>query len=243
MPKRDFDTIAIIRARGGSKRIPKKNIQFVGGKPLIAYPIELCKRCKRVGRIIVSTDDDEIMRYAMKYGAETPFTRPKELSEDVPSELVNEHALRYLIEKESFMLPTYCLSLTPATPFVSLSSLQKAFNLIDSHKEWSAVTTVRRASEHPEWILVKSGDTDEFSTLLGNTLDGKNHVSQNLKTFYYPTGGFWINRTKMFLKEISLYGSRWGGVELEPRESLDIDWPCELEKAREMIDSNNRLSN
>ena len=73
---------AIIPARGGSKSIPRKNIVDVGGHPLISYSIDVCKQAKNIDRIIVSTEDEEIAEISKSYGAEVPFIRPSELSQD-----------------------------------------------------------------------------------------------------------------------------------------------------------------
>lgn len=89
--------VAIIPARGGSKRIPKKNIKDFFGKPLIAYSIEAAKESKLFDKIIVSTDDEEIAKIAKEYGAEVPFIRPKELSDDFTGTGdVVKHAIEYL---------------------------------------------------------------------------------------------------------------------------------------------------
>ncbi|MBU1216480.1 pseudaminic acid cytidylyltransferase [bacterium] len=92
-------TVAIIPARGGSKRIPRKNIKLFHGKPLIAYSIEAALKSELFDEVIVSTDDEEIAQVARKYGALTPFVRPKELSDDFTgSGAVVAHALQYLQE-------------------------------------------------------------------------------------------------------------------------------------------------
>ena len=89
--------IAIIPARGGSKRIPRKNIKIFHGKPLIAYSIETAIESNLFGKVIVSTDDEEIASVAKAYGAEVPFIRPKELSDDYTGTIdVVHHALEYL---------------------------------------------------------------------------------------------------------------------------------------------------
>ena len=89
--------IAVIPARGGSKRIPKKNIKLFHGKPLIAYSIEVALKSKLFDKVVVSTDDEEIARIAKKYGAEVPFLRPKELSDDFSSsgDVVN-HTIQFM---------------------------------------------------------------------------------------------------------------------------------------------------
>jgi N-acylneuraminate cytidylyltransferase len=91
--------IAIIPARGGSKRIPRKNIKNFHGKPLIAYSIEAALNSNLFDRVIVSTDDNEIANIALKYGAEVPFIRPKNISDDYATTLdVINHAVKFCIE-------------------------------------------------------------------------------------------------------------------------------------------------
>ncbi len=92
--------IAIIPARGGSKRIPKKNIKDFHGKPLIAYSIEIALKSNLFDKVIVSTDDEEIAKIAKSFGASVPFIRPKELSDDfIGTGAVIEHAINFLKEK------------------------------------------------------------------------------------------------------------------------------------------------
>jgi CMP-N-acetylneuraminic acid synthetase len=227
--------VAIIHARGGSKRLPRKNVRLLGGKPLLAYPIELCKAAPFIDRIIVSTDDDEIMAVARQFGAEIPFRRPPDISEDVPSELVTQHALRFL--REQGHLPDFAVTLTPATPFTTPEDLAAAFQLLTQNPDWDGVTAVRSAHEHPEWILQEDPNSGRMETIFGNPLDGKYNVSQNLGRFYYPTGAFWINRTASFLDSPSLYGKKWGAIRIEKAVAMDIDTAEQLELAQEILAS------
>ena len=88
--------IAIIPARGGSKRIPKKNIKLFSGKPVIAYSIEAAKKSKLFDKIIVSTDDNKIAKISIRYGAEVPFIRPKNISDDHSTTTqVVKHSINY----------------------------------------------------------------------------------------------------------------------------------------------------
>jgi CMP-N-acetylneuraminic acid synthetase len=225
--------VAFILARGGSRRIPLKNIKTIGNKPLIYYPIVLAKQNKDIDRVIVSTDHPEIKKIALELGAEVPFQRPADISEDVASELVTEHALRYLIDIENYK-PDIIITLTPATPFTQQTDLKKGIELLIQHPEWDAVTTVRKATEFPHWMIDMAAD-NSCKTILGNSLDGEFNVSQNLKQFYYPMGAFFINRTERFLKNPSLYGNAWGAVELSSEKHIDIDTPEEFELAKKML--------
>ena len=95
--------LGVITARGGSKRIPQKNIKLLSGLPLISYVINAAKS-SCVDRLIVSTDDPDISSIAIKYGAEVPFKRPADISEDVPSEDVVMHALNWAENDENDQL-------------------------------------------------------------------------------------------------------------------------------------------
>jgi CMP-N-acetylneuraminic acid synthetase len=226
-------TVAIIHARGGSRRLPRKNVRLLGGKPLLAYPIQLCRDARFIDRIMVSTDDDEIMAVAREHGAEIPFRRPADISEDVASELVTEHAVKFL--RDEGRLPEFVVTLTPATPFTKPEDLRAGFQLLVRHPEWDGVTSVRPAIEHPEWILREDPESGRMETIFGNSLDGKYNVSQNLDQFYYPTGAFWINRTVNFLGNPSLYGNKWGAVRIDPTGALDIDTADQLQLAHEIL--------
>ncbi|MDD5258632.1 MAG: acylneuraminate cytidylyltransferase family protein [bacterium] len=95
--------VAIIPARGGSKGLPRKNIKLLDGKPLIAYTIEAAKQCQLIDRIIVSTDDQEIAKVAKASGAEVPFIRPAELSQDdTTTEAVLKHCVEWLEQNEQY---------------------------------------------------------------------------------------------------------------------------------------------
>ena len=109
--------MCLILARGGSKRIPHKNIKKLVGKPLIAYTIECAKRSKYINRIIVSTDDKVIAKVAKEYGAEVPFYRPDEISQDDSTELDSfKHALSWLKENENYE-PDLIVKLFATAPF------------------------------------------------------------------------------------------------------------------------------
>jgi len=123
--------IAIIPARGGSKRIPRKNIKDFNGKPLIAYSIEVAIRTKLFDRVIVSTDDEEIAEIAKKYGAEVPFFRPKELSGDFTStgDVIN-HAIKYF-EKQGERIEYFC-TIYATAPLLKKEYLIEAYNKLKS---------------------------------------------------------------------------------------------------------------
>lgn len=125
------EAVAIIPARGGSKRIPRKNIKLFHGKPLIAYSIQTALKSNLFKKVIVSTDDEEIAKIAKEYGAEVPYLRPKELSDDfIGTGAVVSHALNYLTsqgENYNFVCTIYATA-----PFLSEKYLIEGFNKLQN---------------------------------------------------------------------------------------------------------------
>lgn len=117
MKDRKTKVLGVIHARGGSKRIPLKNIKILNGKPLIAYIISAALKAKTIDRLIVSTDHPDIIRISKEYGAEVPFIRPKDISEDVPSELVTQHAVNFIEQEEGRQIEI-AVTFQPTTPFL-----------------------------------------------------------------------------------------------------------------------------
>ena len=120
--------VAVIPARGGSKRIPRKNIKPFCGKPMMAYSIEAARKSGVFDRIIVSSDDEEILRLARELGAETPFVRPAELSDDhAATTPIIAHAIEEL-SKESAISAVCCIYAT--APFVQPEAIRRGLELL-----------------------------------------------------------------------------------------------------------------
>lgn len=134
--------IAIIIARGGSKSIPRKNVLPLHGKPLVAWPIELAKSIKEIDRVIISTDDDEIMKIAKKHGAEALFKRPEELAkDDTPTLPVLQHCIKYLEDEENYK-PDIVLLLYPTAPFLKKERVKEALEIFKTTKCNSVISVV-----------------------------------------------------------------------------------------------------
>ena len=118
--------ICVIPARGGSKRIPRKNIKEFNGKPIIAYSIEAAFESNCFDQVIVSTDDNEIKEVAKKYGAQVPFVRPEKLSNDSAATIpVIKHAIEWMEQKNNYIKHVCCLYAT--APFIKSKILTKAY--------------------------------------------------------------------------------------------------------------------
>jgi CMP-N-acetylneuraminic acid synthetase len=154
----DKEILAIIPARGGSKRVPRKNVLMLGGKPLIAHTIAHAKQSKYITRVIVSTDDEETAKVAKEYGAEVPFMRPAELAQDMTPDLpVFQHALKWLKENEGYE-PAAVVQLRPTSPLRKVEDVDAAIELLLAHPEVDSVRTVIEAEPSPYKMYVLEGD-------------------------------------------------------------------------------------
>ncbi|MBU4288998.1 MAG: acylneuraminate cytidylyltransferase family protein [Proteobacteria bacterium] len=225
--------LAVIPARGGSVRVPKKNIKSLNGKPLIAYSIEAAKNSERVNRIIVSTDDDEIKDVAIQYGAEVPFRRPADLSEDVPTEDVVLHVVEWLQTNDSY-LPDIVVCLEPPVPFRKAAHIDKCVSAILADESIdSAITVTNVRGMRPEWMVYVDKNnlikpyTDYF-TKQGDALL-KFPASQEFEPLYKTTGVVLSCRVEVLRKYKSLVGVKCAAVEIDNSETFDLDYPEDFE--------------
>jgi CMP-N,N'-diacetyllegionaminic acid synthase len=185
--KKEYKILAIIPAKGRSRRLPGKNIRPLAGKPLIAYSIEAGLSSNLVDRVIVSTDEPKIAQVSKEYGAEVPFMRPSDLARDHVSDTpVLSHALKWLEENEHYYSDIVVL-LRPTTPLREKNLIDRCITrLITSGA--SSVRSVRTVGHwHPYWMLKvnEEGWASEF--LPGKTVD-VHYQSQLLPPLYVHDG-------------------------------------------------------
>jgi len=217
--------LAIIPARGGSKGIPGKNMNLLGGKPLLEYTVEAARESKLLSRVILSSDDHAIINLAKSIGLEVPFLRPAHLATDSSGSLeVVQHALAFFEEKgETF--DAVCL-LQPTTPFRESGSIDAAIQqFVDSG--YDSLVSVREVPEeyNPHWVF----EADETGCL--HIATGEKELikrRQELPKAYFRDGSVYLTRTEVILKQYSLYGNRMGYIvsKGEPYVNLDTseDW-------------------
>lgn len=217
--------IAIIPARGGSKSIPKKNIQPLHGKPLIAWPIELAKSVKGIERIIVSTDDNEIMTIAQRYGAETPFKRPAKLVTDAASTLVVlQHAAKYLEEQEKYK-PDIIALLYPTSPFLTAKRINQALDFF-KNTDCNSVVSVTEDYGHFWKKIKRNGRPQRFYPLkLANR--------QYSVPLYRENGAIYFSRYEVIMNMNKLVDDQnTKFLLMEEGENIDIDTPLDFANAR-----------
>lgn len=197
--------VAIIPARGGSKSIPKKNIKFLNGIPLLAYSIAAAERSKLVDRIIVSTDDEVIADLAKEWGAEVPFLRPKELAGDTTTDFpVIEHAVRWLEANEDYRADVV-VQLRPTSPLRPSGLVDEAIQKLLENPLADSVRTITPSGENPYkmWEI----ENGQLQPLLHSSFhEAYNMPRQELPATYWQTGHVEVIRFKTIVKKQSLTG-------------------------------------
>ncbi|MEX1003132.1 MAG: acylneuraminate cytidylyltransferase family protein [Crocinitomicaceae bacterium] len=196
--------LAIIPARGGSKRVPGKNIKKLGGKPLIAHSIEQAKNSKFINRIIVSTDSQEIADVAVAHGAEAPFLRPKEISGDNSTDFeVFEHILNWLKKKEAYV-PDVLVQLRPTSPLRKVEDVDRAIELLMAHPEVDSARAVIEPQSSP-YKMYKITDFGILEPLMGD-MSKINIGDQQLPKVYRHIGTADVIWTKTIVDKRSMSG-------------------------------------
>jgi N-acylneuraminate cytidylyltransferase len=161
----NHEVLGIILARGGSKRLPRKNVKPLAGKPLIAYTIEAARASKYIDRLILSTDDPEATEIAKGLGVEVPFVRPAELAADAITDFpVFEHALTWLKEQEGY-IPSLVVQLRPTSPLRTAEHIDRAVALLAAHPAADSVRTVTEPEQSP-YKMYKIAETGFLEPLL-----------------------------------------------------------------------------
>lgn len=228
--------LGIIPARGGSKGVPRKNIRLLGGKPLIAYTIQSALQSK-IGRVIVSTEDQKIARVAEQFGAEVPFLRPSELATDTASSLsVLLHALHYMETAEQYHVETVVF-IQPTSPFLQPYYIDKGIEILTETGVDSVVGIVE-TTEHP-YFQYELGRHSRLHELVKTK--NKPLRRQDLPTYYILNCAFYISRRKYFqdLKDPApiFNPDSLAGVIMERQYSVDIDSPLDFIFAEAILES------
>jgi N-acylneuraminate cytidylyltransferase len=209
-------TVAIITARGGSKRIPRKNIKPFVGKPIIAYSIEAACQAGIFDEVMVSTDDEEIAAVARQYGASVPFMRSEKTSDDyaTTADVINEVVSAYRQKGEEF---TYACCIYPTAPFVTAEKLQKSFRLL-TESGADSVLPITRFS-FPIWrSFKKEGDKVSY-----NWPEHSLKRSQDLPPAFHDCGQFYFLHLPVFIASPKLVTDNTIGFEVPESEVQDID--------------------
>lgn len=215
-----MSSVCVIPARGGSKRIPRKNIKEFCGKPMIAWAIEAARRSEVFDTIVVSTDDDEVAAVAERCGAEVPFRRPAALADDRSGlNAVLRHAIGWLAEHRA--RPEFLACVYATAPLLRAQDLRNAHALLAAD---AAVEFVVSVASFPSPVH-RALTTDERGCL---RLCWPQHVltrSQDLPETFHDAGQFVLGRAGAFLAHESALGARTLPYVVPRRFCQDIDTP------------------
>ena len=216
--KRKKNIVAIIPARGGSKRIPNKNIKLFCGKPLISYPISMLKSCDLISKVLVSTDSEQIKRESLFYGAIVPFMRPKKLSDDyaATSDAIL-HALDWLIENETTHVD-YVLTMYPAATSITEEEIEKAIFMIED----GDVDSVFTALEFPHPIQ-RAYVQDKKGYVKMIAKNERNKRTQDLENTFHDAGQFYLTKAQKLLEEKELICKKSKHLVLDKKRFIDVD--------------------
>jgi N-acylneuraminate cytidylyltransferase len=219
--------LAVIPARGGSKRIPRKNIKPFCGKPMIAWSIEAALRSACFDQVIVSTDDAEIAEVARKAGAQVPFTRPTTLSDDHTGTIpVIKHAIEWFQAQGHAPSQVCCLYAT--APFVSVEDLRKGLAVLTETGCAFSVTSyafpIQRAIRLTAENRVAMFNPEHFNTR-----------SQDLEDAYHDAGQFYWGRAEAWCQGRIIFSPAAAPVVLPRHRVQDIDTPEDWTRAEWMF--------
>lgn len=210
--------LVIIPARGGSKRIPKKNIKNFNGRPILSYVIQTVKKTKLFDEIMVSTDDYSIVEVAKKYGAKVPFLRSNKNADDFATltDVLTEVILDY--QEVGKVFENVCCIL-PTAALVTNEIITEGFIKLKEANLASIVPVIKYA--YPIQRALKVNE----KLLSLRELEHINTRSQDLEDHYHDSGQFYWLNTKEFLKEKKVFMSNTGYIELKEYEAQDVDTP------------------
>ncbi|OBT10102.1 CMP-N-acetlyneuraminic acid synthetase [Vibrio sp. UCD-FRSSP16_10] len=225
--------VALIPARGGSKRLPRKNILPLAGKPLISWTIEAASTCLYIDEVIVSTDDQEIMNVAVDCGAKVPELRPESLSSD---QAKTEDVVLYTLDKFAQDADILVL-LQPTSPLRQAKHIEQALDLFKDKDAFSIVSVT--ACEHsPLWSNILPEDH-----CLGRFIsDNANKRSQELDDYYRLNGAIYIFDVSSLkrLKKLAYTDNSYAYI-MSNKHSIDIDTQLDFDFASFILTCNHRI--
>lgn len=209
--------IAIIPARGGSKRIPRKNIKFFCGKPIIAWAIETAQTSKVFDRIIVSTDDEEIRDIAISHGAEVPFIRPKELSDDYSGTTeVITHAVKWI--QANNLSPEAVCCIYATNPFMQAEEIKQGLEKLKTNRYSYVISATEFAA--PIYRSFTDNNEDGVEMVFPQHFYSR---SQDLPHAFHDAGQFYWAKPSTWLNKERIFSDKTGLIKLPRWRVQDID--------------------
>jgi CMP-N-acetylneuraminic acid synthetase len=217
--------LGIVTARGGSKGIPRKNITPLLGKPLIAYTAEAAHASKRLARVILSTDDEEIAKVGREWGLEVPFMRPSELAQDnTPTLPVVQDAVRRFESQNE--LYDAVMILQPTNPLRRAEDIDGAIELLEKTGADSVISFVDVGEKHPARMKFIDEDGHVIDPPFAETYEGQRR--QDLPKVYLREGSVYLTRRNVLIERNSIKGNDCRAWIIPPERACNIDMPFDL---------------
>jgi N-acylneuraminate cytidylyltransferase len=222
------NVLALITARGGSKGLPRKNVLLAGGKPLVAWTVYAALASKSVNRVVLSSDDDEIMTAAKVAGCDVPFRRPAELSTDHTSSMdVVDHALKELPGFD------YIVLLQPTSPLRTSADIDAAFDIMRDHNA-PACVSVTEVDQSPYWMYQLNAEARLVDVM--KPLPDV-YRRQDLPPVYTLNGAIYIAKIDWLLESRSFLGTNTVAYRMPKARSIDIDDALDFQLFRHIVES------
>jgi CMP-N-acetylneuraminic acid synthetase len=221
--------LALVPARGGSKGIPRKNLQLLGGRPLVAHAVATGRQARLVSRVVCSTEDAEIADIARAAGAEVPFLRPTELAQDTSEDWpVFKHALDWLERNEAWA-PDVVVNLRPTSPMRTPGHVDAAIELLlESGADSVKAICLARQHPHKMWLRLAAGRIEPYLKTPFRAARGPDVPRAELEDVYWQNGVVDATRLAVILDQGVMIGPRVAGLVTAPEDSIDIDTPLDL---------------
>jgi len=220
-----MNILGVIPARGGSKSVPRKNISLLLGRPLIAYTIAAAQNSQRLTRFLVSSDDEEIIAVAKKYGAPVPFVRPDNLATDqAPTLPVVQHAIQWLETEHNFRFD-YVVLLQPTTPLRTAADIDAVIEKLVNTGADSVVSVCDVDAYHPARMRRIVGDQ-----LVELPIKEPKEMArrQDLEPIYIRNGAVYAVRREVVMEQNSMIGVISRPYVMPVEQSVNIDSPMDM---------------
>lgn len=223
--------MAVVPARGGSKGIPRKNLRLLNQKPLIAHTLEQAKASTRINRLVVSTDDDEITRFALSVGVDVPFSRPMDLASDQASQVdVLIHTMKYVEEIEQKKYDIVLL-LQPTAPLRLVDDIDQSLDLLFQSKADTVISLFQVGNTHPYYMYTLEGNYPQRLLQESETV----HRRQDFPLVYVRNGAIYATRWDIVKEKHTLYGDAVVAYVMPQERSINIDTEFDLFIAESLL--------
>lgn len=230
---RQPNVVAIITARGGSVRLPLKNIRLLAGKPLIAYIIKAAQQSRYLNRIIVSTDHPGIEKISLGLGAEVPFRRPARISGNCASVLVIQHAVKF-VEQQERRPVDIAVTLQPTSPLCRADDIDACIEMILKNTNIQSVFSAVEVHHRPEWLF-ELKKHNHVRLYMPGSLKGSRVLRQSYGRLISPNGAVYVTRREALLNDGVIIANNSMAYVMPQERSADIDYESDLKLVEILI--------